>query len=287
MKYKIGYYIIDENSITIMFYESMFLGQSNVPSQLYIGKNDYRYDIIKTNLLKQPVGDKEFDSEWFQIPALKHIEELSIDDFGNVSYHKSGVSVRTMSNQTLKNLIDYWETPIYEKYLEILRYNNWFFSKDDSDTYTVVIPNLTVPIIVFTSHVAILPNTPKHDAYCAVTFTPYVASEYFESKEPNANKVITDESQVIRHLTGLVRGSLEKFDKMIEDFWKCSIDEVCNISDNVKNNNAIFEKFINKISNSYDINPDVIPFIASNITDVVKLNSLLLTGMIQKKSEEA
>jgi hypothetical protein len=192
-----------------------------------------------------------------------------------------------MSNQTLKKLIDYWETPIYEKYLEILRYNNWFFSKDDSDTYTVVIPNLTVPIIVFTSHVAILPNTPKHDAYCAVTFTPYVASEYFESKEPNANKVITDESQVIRHLTGLVRGSLEKFDKTIEDFWKCSIDEVCNVSNNVKNNNAIFEKFINKISNSYDINPDVIPFIASNITDVVKLNSLLLTGMIQKKSEEA
>lgn len=287
MKYKIGYYIIDENSITIMFYESMFLGQSNVPAQLYISKDDYRYAIIKSNLAKQPIDNKDFDSDWFQIPALKNIEELSIDDFGNVSYHKSGVSVRTMSNQTLKKLIDYWETPIYEKYLEILRYNNWFFSRDDNDTYTVVIPNLTVPIIVFTSHVAILPNTPKHDAYYAVASTPYVASECFESKEPNSNKVITDESQVIRHLTGLVRGSLEKFDKMIEDFWKCSIDEVCNISDNVKNNNAIFEKFINKINNSYDINPDVIHFIASNITDVVKLNSLLLTGMIQKKSEEA
>lgn len=287
MKYKIGYYIIDDDSITLMFYDSMFLGQSNVPAQLYISKDDYRYEIIKSNLAKQPVGDKEFDSEWFQIPALKHIEELIIDDFGNVSYHKSGVSVRTISNQTLRKLIDYWETPIYEKYLEILRYNNWFFSRDDSDTYTVVIPNLTIPIIVFTSHVAILPNTPKHDAYCAVTFAPYVASEFFESKEPNANKVITDESQVIRHLAGLVRGSLEKFDKIIEDFWKCSIDEVCNVSDNVKNNNAIFEKFINKINSSYDINPDVISFIASNITDVVKLNSLLLTGMIQKKSEEA
>ena len=53
----------------------------------------YNYEIIKYNLLKQSVGDNELDSEWFQIPALTNIEELNVDDFGNVSYHKNNVSL--------------------------------------------------------------------------------------------------------------------------------------------------------------------------------------------------
>ena len=284
MKYKIGYYIIDDDSITIMFYDSMFLGQTNVPTQLYISKNDYRYEIIKYNLLKQSVGDNELDSEWFQIPALTNIEELNIDDFGNVSYYKNNVSIKSIDSRILKKLIDYSDTPIYKTYLEIIRNNGWFISKiNDMDKYTVAIPNVSLHLIVFTVPVAKIPGMACYKNYCAITDTPYVATEFFESKNPNIPKKVYDESSASKSLMFLVGESIEQFDKVLEDFWKCSLDEFSSISKHIANNNIIFEKLINKINQFYEINPDVIPFIASNTTDIVKLHSLLLTGMITKR----
>ena len=55
------------------------------------------------------------------------------------------------------------------------------------------------------------------------------------------------------------------------------------ISKSVRQNQKVFEKLINTLSINYIIEPSIISFIAENCTDFVKMDNLLLTGMITRK----
>ena len=281
MKYKICYYVIDEDSITIMFYDSLFMGQSGVPSQIYINNKDYRYGIIKSKLTAQPETEKEFDSEWFNIPAIKNIKELSVDNFGNVSYKKGAVSSNYVAKFVINNLVEYYDTPIYGYYLDILKNNGWFLTKtNESKKYYVVVPNISIPGYVFINEIT---NAANHNvSFESITKAPYIQSCLLKTQEIDGSLIPFD-GDLEKLLVPLARENIERFDSFLEDFWKCSVSDFNKISDRVKNNSTVFEKLINKLSNYYTIDPDIIQFIAKNPTDIYKLNSLLLTGEIQLK----
>ena len=107
MKYKIGYYIIDDDSITIMFYDSMFLGQSNIPAQLYVDKDDYRYDIIKSEIEKQIAKSQEVS--------------YATDENGEYILDENGEKITEGTSSISYGDWDYTYHPVTDEEAEIFR----------------------------------------------------------------------------------------------------------------------------------------------------------------------
>ena len=258
MKYKIGYYIIDDESITIMFYDSMFLGQSNIPAQLYVDKDDYRYGIIKSEIEKQTDETKVIDSCWFQIPALTRVKGFSVDTLGNVSFNAGAVDIPVISKHILKNLVDYYNTPIYDLYVSHLQKHNW------------IIPGNTY-MIIFT--VEGKTKDSLQSCHSLITrMNKQLCNAPYVKLEDASLKLVDD--RIIEIID---------FERVLEKFWKCEKTRFNEISKSVRQNQKVFEKLINTLSINYIIEPSIISFIAENCTDFVKMDNLLLTGMITRK----
>ena len=256
MKYKIGYYIIDDDSITIMFYDSMFLGQSNIPAQLYVDKDDYRYTIIKSEIEKQTNETKVLDSCLFQIPPLTRVKGFSVDTLGDVSFNVGAVDISRISKHILKNLVDYYNTPVYDLYVSHLQEHNWIVP-DNAYMTIITVKGKTTDSIHSCQN-----GVPINKQLC---HAPYIK---LKDDTLNMDDLSTE---------------IFDFERLLEKFWRCEKTRFNEISKSVKQNQKVFEKLINTLSIDYTIETSIIPFIAENCTDIVKMDNMLLTGMIARK----
>jgi len=274
----IAYYIIDKNSLTIMFADAFTLGSnSNLPSQLYVDRNDYRYNIIKSEIEKQPEKVKTFDPNWFQIPALTTVKGFEVDIIGNVSFSIGAVEIKDIDKRILKNLVDYYDTPIYDMYVSRMEAHNWIISNDD---YYLVVVKKGKTVTDLIAH-----NTENNGVDSQLCKSPYIRIDKFSNIWKDLSYLINiDEAS---HLNLGLEDSVIKFERTLEKFWKCEKSKFNEVSDTVKRNQKVFEKLVNTLNTDYDIEPSIIPFIAENCTDIVKMDNLLLTGMITEKNSSS
>lgn len=274
----IAYYIIDKNSLTIMFADAFTLGSnSNLPSQLYVDRNDYRYNIIKSEIEKQSEKVKTFDPNWFQIPALTTVKGFEVDIIGNVSFSIGAVEIKDIDKRILKNLVDYYDTPIYDMYVSRMEAHNWIISNDD---YYLVVVKKGKTVTDLITH-----NTENNGVDSQLCKSPYIRIDKFSNIWKDLSYLINiDEAS---HLNLGLEDSVIKFERTLEKFWKCEKSKFNEVSDTVKRNQKVFEKLVNTLNTDYDIEPSIIPFIAENCTDIVKMDNLLLTGMITEKNSSS
>ena len=274
----IAYYIIDKNSLTIMFADAFTLGSnSNLPSQLYVDRNDYRYNIIKSEIEKQSEKVKTFDPNWFQIPALTTVKGFEVDIIGNVSFSIGAVEIKDIDKRILKNLVDYYDTPIYDMYVSRMEAHNWIISNDD---YSLVVVKKGKTVTDLIAH-----NTENNGVDSQLCKSPYIRIDKFSNIWKDLSYLINiDEAS---HLNLGLEDSVIKFERTLEKFWKCEKSKFDEVSDTVKKNQKVFEKLVNTLNTDYDIEPSIIPFIAENCTDIVKMDNLLLTGMITEKNSSS
>lgn len=274
----IAYYIIDKNSLTIMFADAFTLGSSsNLPSQLYVDRNDYRYNIIKSEIEKQSEKVKTFDPNWFQIPALTTVKGFEVDIIGNVSFSIGAVEIKDIDKRILKNLVDYYDTPIYDMYVSRMEAHNWIISNDDYYLVVVKKDKTVTDLIVH--------NTENNGVDSQLCKSPYIRIDKFSNIWKDLSYLINiDEAS---HLNLGLEDSVIKFERTLEKFWKCEKSKFDEVSDTVKKNQKVFEKLVNTLNTDYDIEPSIIPFIAENCTDIVKMDNLLLTGMITEKNSSS
>lgn len=274
----IAYYIIDKNSLTIMFADAFTLGSnSNLPSQLYVDRNDYRYNIIKSEIEKQSEKVKTFDPNWFQIPALTTVKGFEVDIIGNVSFSIGAVEIKDIDKRILKNLVDYYDTPIYDMYVSRMEAHNWIISNDD---YYLVVVKKGKTVTDLIAH-----NTENNGVDSQLCKSPYIRIDKFSNIWKDLSYLINiDEAS---HLNLGLEDSVIKFERTLEKFWKCEKSKFNEVSDTVKRNQKVFEKLVNTLNTDYDIEPSIIPFIAENCTDIVKMDNLLLTGMITEKNSSS
>ena len=274
----IAYYIIDKNSLTIMFADAFTLGSnSNLPSQLYVDRNDYRYNIIKSEIEKQSEKVKTFDPNWFQIPALTTVKGFEVDIIGNVSFSIGAVEIKDIDKRILKNLVDYYDTPIYDMYVSRMEAHNWIISNDD---YSLVVVKKGKTVTDLIAH-----NTENNGVDSQLCKSPYIRIDKFSNIWKDLSYLINiDEAS---HLNLGLEDSVIKFERTLEKFWKCEKSKFNEVSDTVKRNQKVFEKLVNTLNTDYDIEPSIIPFIAENCTDIVKMDNLLLTGMITEKNSSS
>lgn len=274
----IAYYIIDKNSLTIMFTDAFTLGSnSNLPSQLYVDRNDYRYNIIKSEIEKQSEKVKTFDPNWFQVPALTTVKGFEVDIIGNVSFSIGAVEIKDIDKRILKNLVDYYDTPIYDMYVSRMEAHNWIISNDDYSLVVVKKDKTVTDLIVH--------NTENNGVDSQLCKSPYIRIDKFSNIWKDLSYLISiDEAS---HLNLGLEDSVIKFERTLEKFWKCEKSKFNEVSDTVKRNQKVFEKLVNTLNTDYDIEPSIIPFIAENCTDIVKMDNLLLTGMITEKNNSS
>lgn len=274
----IAYYIIDRNSLTIMFADAFTLGSnSNLPSQLYVDRNDYRYNIIKSEIEKQPEKVKTFDPSWFQIPALTTVKGFEVDIIGNVSFSIGAVEIKDIDKRILKNLVDYYDTPIYDMYVSRMEAHNWIISNDD---YYLVVVKKDKTVTDLVVH-----NTENNGVDSQLCKSPYIRIDKFSNIWKDLSYLINvDEAS---HLNLGLEDSVIKLERTLEKFWKCEKSKFDEVSDTVKKNQKVFEKLVNTLNTDYDIEPSIIPFIAENCTDIVKMDNLLLTGMITERDNSS
>lgn len=261
-----------------MFADAFTLGSnSNLPSQLYVDRNDYRYNIIKSEIEKQSEKVKTFDPNWFQIPALTTVKGFEVDIIGNVSFSIGAVEIKDIDKRILKNLVDYYDTPIYDMYVSRMEAHNWIISNDN---YYLVVVKKGKTVTDLIAH-----NTENNGADSQLCKSPYIRIDKFSNIWKDLSYLINiDEAS---HLNLGLEDSVIKFERTLEKFWKCEKSKFNEVSDTVKRNQKVFEKLVNTLNTDYDIEPSIIPFIAENCTDIVKMDNLLLTGMITEKNSSS
>ena len=261
-----------------MFADAFTLGSnSNLPSQLYVDRNDYRYNIIKSEIEKQSEKVKTFDPNWFQIPALTTVKGFEVDIIGNVSFSIGAVEIKDIDKRILKNLVDYYDTPIYDMYVSRMEAHNWIISNDDYSLVVVKKDKTVTDLIVH--------NTENNGVDSQLCKSPYIRIDKFSNIWKDLSYLINiDEAS---HLNLGLEDSVIKFERTLEKFWKCEKSKFNEVSDTVKRNQKVFEKLVNTLNTDYDIEPSIIPFIAENCTDIVKMDNLLLTGMITEKNNSS
>ena len=275
----ISYYIITEESITLVFTDYFFNNGLNTPSQLYIYQDDWRFDILKKNLLSQ--GEtKVFNTDIFKIEPISSIKELIIDDYGNVSYEKGAIRSNTVSNSILKKLINFYGTPVYDCFLRLVRSQNAFIKMQDARKhYVMIYQDYTTAGTDWDNSIVSGIREFHYDSSFAskqLDATPYVNIFKNQGLELSFN---CDSCFMTKNLIS----SLENFKNFLETFWKCSYDQFDKLSDNLLNNNLIIDKFFKDLNKRYDVVPETIPFIRNKFNDMDKMCSLYLTGMISEK----
>lgn len=257
---KILYYTISDDLISIYLEDD---------TQIFIESKSWRYDIAKKKLLSITTDFEYYDTEWFRIPAITEIPELEIDDSGNVNYMKGGTQIRNIQEVILKNLIDYYDTPIYDIYRKIVDNRNWAIEALDKKPPNIILRNSEDDFSGCTLGIL------KDEDYEWSRHIPYVMLKY-----------VKDCDETDRDLSHVIKQHTNEIDCIMETFWKTkAVDKwISGVSDKVKEDARVLEKLVNTLDNYYEVNPEVIPFIHENSTDLYKMEALVLTGMLNQRS---
>lgn len=263
------YYAISNNYMSINFLPNSIIGLTElVPNILAIYTDDYRYEILRKNFENQN-GNNFIDTDWFNIDALDKVPFFMKNPVGDYFFEDTETCVKKKVHQAfLRNLINYYDSPIYDTYVSILKNIETdllsnsneeqlfvYISSDNIQTFDGVLAD-------FLKEINIKP-----------CYIPYVAKDILQSLLGGYQKRGIE-----------VISNLEDINNFLISFWKKPLKELYTINNNIKNNSRILEKFVNQFYDKFYLDSDTMKFILNNPTDYEKIDAMYLTGMLKPKN---
>ena len=273
-----------ENTIVEPTKITIFLEEYDYP--LCYARESYYYDIIK-----KAIDEKQKDIELERFECFNNPNfEVNMNN-GQIYYKHNAFKAR-LNKKVVRNLIDYYGTPIFDEIISIVeKLPTSFNNVEDTRKKTYYIR-------AFNEWTCALFETENGKDLIKFLNNKYVGG--LNSDRIMFSDLSLDDLEFFYEapfidLTcgGLQRSTIQKFLEVKEDFWKLkndlfefwgkdSVDKIKKIPEAVKTNSLVLEKFQNFIMKNYEVENNLMLHISKHCTDLQWLLGLILTGHMKQ-----